>query len=48
MANKKQGGAGAKKHNRSKKKAAGRATVLSAFVRGKMSGEEYFKLTGQK
>jgi hypothetical protein len=43
----KAGGKGQRKYNRSKKKAAGRGNPISLFVRGKISGEEYFKLTNQ-
>lgn len=48
MANsKKTGGKGQRKYTRSKKKAAGRSNPISLFVRGKISGEEYFKQTNQ-
>jgi hypothetical protein len=40
-------GGGCKKAGRSKKKAAGRTSHLSAFVRGRITGEQYFNLTGQ-
>lgn len=38
---------GCKKSTRTKIKNAGRLTPLSAFVRNKISGQEYFKLTNQ-
>lgn len=38
---------GSKKHARCKKKAAGRLSPLSAFVRGKISAEQYFYQTNQ-
>ena len=40
----KQGGKGARKYGRSKRK--GQDTALSAYVRGKTSAEKYFKTHG--
>lgn len=37
-----------RKHGRGKKKAAGKLTAISAFVRNKISAAEYFKQTDQK
>jgi hypothetical protein len=44
---KKQKGGSQKKIGRSKRKAANRGTPISMFTRGKISAEEYFKLTAQ-
>lgn len=44
----KKGKNGQKKYGRYKRKDAGKATALSAFVRGRITGEEYFRMTGQK
>jgi hypothetical protein len=43
-----QQGKGCRKAGRADKKAKGRTTVLSSFVRNKISAEEYFKKTNQK
>jgi hypothetical protein len=37
-----------RKIGRGKKKDAGRGSALALFVRNKISGEEYFRQTGQK
>ena len=47
MAKQKPGGNG-KKSGRSKRKAEGRNKPLSKYVRGIISAETYFKLSGQK
>lgn len=47
-ASKKKGRNGTKKYGRYKVKTSGRGSALSYFVRGKISTEEYFKMTGQK
>lgn len=39
---------GCKKCGRIKKKLEGRNSILSLFVRNKISGEEYFRKTDQK
>jgi hypothetical protein len=36
-----------RKFSRGKRKAAGRITPISAYVRNKISAAEYFKLTNQ-
>ena len=38
---------GAKKYGRQKKKDSRRGSPISQFARGKISGEQYFKLTNQ-
>ncbi len=45
MANKKQGGAGAKKIGREKNKRTRKGSPISLFVRNKMTAEAYFKAT---
>jgi len=47
MATKVPGGSN-KKKGRSARKAKGRTQPLSRYVRGRISGETYFKLSGQK
>lgn len=42
---KKAGGKGQRKYGRTQRKLARRGSPISLFVRGKISGEEYFKLT---
>lgn len=39
---------GCKKCGRSKRKAAAKGSALSQFVRGKISGKDYFAATNQK
>jgi hypothetical protein len=47
MANKKAGGKGQRKYGRSGRKQARKGSPISLFVRGKISGEEYFKQSNQ-
>lgn len=44
---KKHAGGGHKKHGRNQRKQANRGGATSLFVRGKISAEIYFKMTGQ-
>ena len=43
----KTGGKGQRKYGRSKRKDAAKGTPFSLFVRGKITGEEYFKQKNQ-
>lgn len=47
-ASKKKGRNGTKKYNRGQRKVTGRGSAISKFVRGKITADEYFKVTGQK
>lgn len=41
------GGKGQRKYGRSKRKFSAKGNPISLFVRNKISGEEYFKLSNQ-
>lgn len=47
MANKKTGGKGNKKYGREKKKRERKGSIISLFVRNKITAAEYFKQTNQ-